>query len=61
MREERKGVVARFLHREEDCPRFRTLNAIILRRLDRAALAYVRAGGIDERAGFTNGIRDTER
>jgi hypothetical protein len=61
MREERKDGVARFLRREEGCRRFRTLNAIILRHLGRAVPAYVRAGGIDERVGFTNGIHDTER
>ena len=54
-------MVARFLRREGGCQRFQTLNATVLRHHDRAALAYVRAGGIEGQAGFTNGIRDTER
>ena len=54
-------MLVRFLPREGGCQRFPTLNAIVLRRLGRAALACVRAGGIGGQPGSTNGICDTVR
>ena len=53
--------MVRFPHREEDCRRFRRLNALLRKRRDRAARGYVRAGGIESRVGFMNGIRSMER
>jgi hypothetical protein len=54
-------MAVRFLHRGERSLASRALNVLILRRLDKAAPACVRAGGIEGQAGFMNGIRDMER